>query len=227
LSNKNLYLIPVPIGSDELFLSEEIQSAISNSEIFFVENVRSARRFLSGKTKRTIQDTLVLPFDKRSKIADIQPEVDQNWVNAAYLSEAGLPCIADPGNLLVQYAHAKNWKVNPVTGPSSIFLTLMASGLNGQDFAFKGYIPKKNQNQFQKEVFRSVSGGQTILFMDTPYRSQDAFQYVLDNFPGHLKLCVGSDLHNKDQMIVTKPLDDWKKSRINLKGKPVMFALGQ
>ena len=228
---KTVYLIPCNLGTSTDFLSPEITDAILACDFFFCENPRTTRRFLKGLTAKPIQDILFIPLDKRSSKRDLEDLLPTTpWKAVGYLSEAGLPCLADPGQVLVDYGHQQGWQIRPISGPSSILLTAMASGLNGQQFCFRGYLPKKETDQ--KAFWRSVAAriqqdNETQIFMDTPYRSQEVFERVLQQIDPHLKLCLGVSLHNEDQWIKTRTVSDWKREKVAIKGLPTMFALGR
>ncbi|MBD3365921.1 SAM-dependent methyltransferase [candidate division WWE3 bacterium] len=147
------------------------------------------------------------------------------------ISEAGNPCIADPGNNIVSYAHRNNFEVIPLVGPSSILLTLSASGLNGQNFEFTGYAPIKRtqRNIFFKKAEKTIlESKKTIIFMDTPYRSTNLMTYLLESVAGNLRLTIGNELFTKQQFIATKEVKDWKKllQRKNISLERAIFCLG-
>lgn len=144
------------------------------------------------------------------------------------LSEAGLPCIADPGNVIVMMAHQKNIRVVPISGPSSLFMALMASGLNGQNFAFNGYIPVEvslRVNKLKLLENRSVKEKQSQIFMDTPYRNDKLLDDILLNLNPHTYLCIASNISCEDEMIATKTIAEWKQGKPALNKKPCVFII--
>ena len=145
------------------------------------------------------------------------------------LSEAGLPCIADPGSKIVAYAHDFQIDVVPLIGPSSIFLALMSSGLNGQGFTFNGYLPINKTERIQtiKELERRVTRtGKTQIFMETPYRNNQLIQTLLETCRNHTKLCIASNITLSKEYIKTKLISEWSQENINLHKSPTIFLLG-
>ena len=145
------------------------------------------------------------------------------------LSEAGCPCVADPGSLLVQCAHEKGIEVVPLVGPSSLMLALMGSGLNGQNFAFVGYLPKEQSARIQKlkELERTAkSKGQTQLFIETPYRNNHMIEDILAHCQPDTRLCLAADLTMPTQFIQTKTVSEWRKAKSDLDKRPTVFLLG-
>jgi len=145
------------------------------------------------------------------------------------LSDAGCPGIADPGSELIQLAHEKNIEVIPLVGPSSIFLTLMASGLNGQNFSFVGYLPKDQKERAEAIKKISVQAkNTTVLFIETPYKTEQTFKDLVQLLNGSNRLCLGIDLFSKNQQIITLSANAWKARRDmpQLKDRQVVFAVG-
>ena len=145
------------------------------------------------------------------------------------LSEAGLPCIADPGSEIVAYAHDFQINVVPLVGPSAIFLALTASGLNGQNFAFNGYLPIKKieRNKKIKQLESIVRRtGQTQIFMEAPYRNNQLMEALLKTCNNNTKLCIASDITRASEDIKSKKISEWKQIKININKKPTIFLLG-
>ena len=207
-----LYLIPTLVADDtaERVLPPYIQEIIHKTDAYFVENVRSARRFISGlKTGRIIDETTFFELDKDTPPADTRrqiQELTERKRNAGVLSEAGCPGVADPGAVVVGMAHSLGWRVEPLVGPSSILLALMASGMSGQSFVFHGYLPIEKQDRarairyLEKEAQQRQ---QTQIFMETPYRNDALFADVLANCQANTRLCVACNLTAPDAFVHT------------------------
>ena len=209
----------------------EVAPAAMACDAFVVEDLRSARRYLRkiGFTKNFDE----LPFFEMTKGADqtnlmvfIKKNIEK--VNIGILSEAGCPGVADPGADAVKIAHNNNIEVRPLVGPSSIILTLMASGFNGQNFAFNGYMPiEKSERGKRIATLENVmyQNNQTQLFIETPFRNNHLFAHILEVCKPSTKLCVASELTLPEQFIATKTIAQWKTIPIDLHKKMVVFAL--
>jgi 16S rRNA (cytidine1402-2'-O)-methyltransferase len=228
-----LYLIPTPLAENttDSMLTPVMQQIIMELDYFLVENIRTARRFVSSlKLGISIESLGFHVLDKNSKqeVVELLCAPLQTGKSIGIMSEAGCPGIADPGNLAVKYAHDHEIEVIPLVGPSSIFMALMASGFNGQSFAFHGYLPidkAKRQHkvrELEKEVYQKE---QTQIFMETPYRNEQLFQDILQNCKPFTRLCVARDISGAQQMISTKSIKDWKKSKPELHKIPTVFLL--
>ncbi len=228
-----LFLIPVSLGSG--FIDKEIPSAnsdvINQLDEFIVENIRTARRSLRamGYTK-AFDEIKFHILDKHTLPEDI-PDFLKNAVNGkniGLLSEAGSPCIADPGQQVVKYAHINNVKVVPLVGPSSILLALIASGFNGQSFVFHGYIPieKKQRIRKIKEIEQDIlRNDRTQIFMETPYRNNALLEDLIRNSGPSILLCIASDLTTEQEFIKTFSIEQWKKKLPDLNKRPAIFLL--
>lgn len=227
-----IYLIPCEMGEqncNRLFPPFNIEIASSIS-YFIVENIRSARRSLKHMNSAIIIDNLhFAELDKHAPHIDankfLQPALNGN--NMAIMSEAGMPCIADPGALIVSKAHELGLHVVPLVGPSSILMALVASGGNGQNFAFHGYVPIKEQRKsFLLHVEQSASRmKQTQIFMETPYRNQSLFTEMLQLFQPSTKLCVACNITLNDEYIATKTIAEWRKTTIDINKRPTIFVV--
>ena len=226
-----LYLIPIPIAEGILqSLSADVITHTSKLRYYFVENVRTARRFLrSLHADLVIDDITFSEIDKHSG-ADI-PTL-KKWLNEGkqigVLSEAGCPGIADPGAELAAVAQHMGATVVPITGPSSILLALMASGLNGQSFAFNGYLPVKDparSQQIKTLELRSQKENQTQIFIETPYRNDVLLADLLKNCMPKTRICIAKNITAPDAFIKTKTAAEWKKE-IPVIGKiPAVFLV--
>ena len=234
MNKGRIYLIPSTIGGDvKKTLTKPVFDAINKIDTYVVENIRNARRFILNIDKSKNIDTIsFFSFGKHNNLnisEEILPLLLNN-TDIGVISDAGLPCIADPGSQIVAFAHEYNFEVIPLVGPSSIFLALMASGLNGQNFSFCGYLPidKKSRTKKIKLIEDKVlKENQTHLFIETPYRNNQLFESILKNCKNNTKLCLASNLSLKDQYIKTMTIGEWKKTKTNLNKKPTLFIIGQ
>ena len=229
-----LYLIPVTLGDDMVqhVIPDYVLNVARNLETFVVESEKSARHFLS--TIKTLKPVRELNLHLLNEHTDMKvlPDLLAPLLagqNVGLMSDAGCPAVADPGAQLVQLAHKKGIKVVPMVGPSSILLSLMASGLNGQQFAFLGYLPveKLQRNQKLKEIEkRSASHKETQLFIETPYRNQAMFDAILQTCHAQTQLCIACDVSLASEMIVTKSIANWKTSPpIDIHKRPCLFLI--
>jgi 16S rRNA (cytidine1402-2'-O)-methyltransferase len=230
----NLYLIPTPIGNNEPLevLPLSVKKTVIELNEFVVENEKSARAFLKRIGIKTPQDKL--RFHVLNKYTD--PEELIHFLDACdmgndigLLSEAGCPAVADPGAEIVSMAHRKEIKVIPLVGPSSIVLALMASGMNGQSFAFNGYLPIEGKARKRAIVDlekRSVRFDQTQLFIETPYRNKKILDDLLSYLHPDTKLCVALDLNSVDEEVITRRVADWKKEKKpEIDKRPAIFLI--
>jgi 16S rRNA (cytidine1402-2'-O)-methyltransferase len=228
-----LYLIPIPLGncSSEFVIPNDVSRIISNLNHFIVENTRTARRYIrSMDAQKNIDKITFFVLNKHTQPKDMEAFLDpaNNGYNMGIISEAGVPAIADPGAELVSLAHESGIEVIPLVGPSSILLSLMASGLNGQSFTFHGYLPIKNNERTQKLKSiekESQKENKTQIFMETPYRNNKLFADILKTCKINTRLCVASNITLKEEYIKTKTIEKWKQEEINLHKKPTVFLL--
>lgn len=229
-----LYLIPTLLADDtaQQVLPSHISMIIEKTDAYFVENVRSARRFITGlKTNRVIDETTFFELDKDTPPADTRKQIQELMErkrSAGVLSEAGCPGVADPGSVVVGMAHTLGWKVEPLVGPSSILLALMASGMSGQSFVFHGYLPIDRQDRSRAIRFleKEAQGRlQTQIFMETPYRNDALFADVLANCQPNTRLCVACNLTAPDAFVRTLSIREWKSQVPDLRKKPTVFLL--
>lgn len=229
-----LYLIPTLLADDtaQMVLPLTIREVIEKTDTYFVENVRSARRFISGlKTTRVIDETLFFELTKDTPPTDTRrqiQELTERKQNAGVLSEAGCPGVADPGAVVVGMAHTLGWRVEPLVGPSSILLALMASGMSGQSFVFHGYLPIDRQDRartlrnLEKEAQQRQ---QTQIFMETPYRNDALLADVLATCQATTRLCIACNLTAPDAFVRTLTIREWKSKVPDLRKKPTVFLL--
>ncbi len=233
LNKGKLYLIPTVLAPETSarVLSPQIREVILHLDYFFAEELRTARRFISElQTGRRIESLTFYELNKNTpetESAQQLPVLLQGH-DAGVLSEAGCPGIADPGNVAVQWAHRNEVQVVPLVGPSSILLALMASGMNGQSFAFHGYLPiDKNERikslkNLEKEA---IQKHQTQIFMETPYRNNAVLGDILQNCQPQTLLCIATQITAPDEMIVTRTVKQWKINKPDLHKKPTIFLL--
>lgn len=232
-----LVLIPCPIAEKtaQSTLPAEIKEAILACKHFLVENTRTARRFISElKLGINIEDLEFFELTKESKTADIRKILNQWKQNhcklVGVISEAGCPGVADPGAMACQLAHEMNIEVEPLVGPSSILLALMASGFSGQSFAFHGYLPIERPNRIRKieNLEKDVQiKGQTQIFMETPYRNNGLLEDLLQTCHPDSLLSISCEVKGQDGFSKTKKIQDWKKQLPDLHKKPTIFLLGR
>lgn len=229
-----LYLIPVTLGDDNIskVLPVDVLSIAQQLETFVVESEKSARHFLSTiKTIKPVRELTLNLLNEHTEDKDVAALLAPLLAgqDLGLMSDAGCPGIADPGAKLVEIAHQKGIRVVPFVGPSSIVLSLMASGLNGQQFAFLGYLPidKSLRNQKLKEIEkRSLSHKETQLFIETPYRNQHMLEAILSVCQPNTRLCVACDISLSTEMISTKSVANWKKNPLpDLHKRPTVFLL--
>ncbi len=228
-----IYLIPTTLGDSpvENVIPKYIVDIINQTEHYIVENIKTARRYLiKAGIKTKIDDLTFYELNKHSspeEYASYLNPIKENK-NIGIISEAGTPGVADPGADIVTIAHRKNILVVPLVGPSSILLSVMASGLNGQNFAFVGYLPIKNPERIKriKELERrSQIENQTQLFIETPYRNQHLLEDIISNCSSETKLCIATDITLETEFIKTKSVKEWKKGIPNLHKRPTIFLI--
>ncbi len=237
LNNKSvLYLIPTPLGETDIdkILPSGNLLIINELRCFVVEQIRTARRFLRKiNPSFPIDDCRFFELNEHTQSQfKTQEIIDllQQGCSVGLLSEAGLPCVADPGNIVVAAAQEKQIKIKPLVGPSSLMLGLMASGFCGQNFMFHGYLPA-NKNDLATKIKQMESNlikfGTTQIFIETPYRNIQIFNMLLSNCHAETKLCIASQITLEDEWIVCKRISEWKKSSIpDINKKPAVFLLG-
>lgn len=228
-----LFLLPSLLADDSI----EKQIPVYNSQIvseinyFIVEELRTARRFLKKLQPSIIIDDLNFSELNEHTNSDeilelLQPMLQGN--DAALISEAGLPCVADPGNGLVFMAHQLNIEVIPLVGPSSLLLALMASGFNGQHFTFLGYLPidKHEREQKLKQLERNAwQFDQTQIFIETPYRNKQMIESITSLCRNETQLCVAANILSEKQIIVSQTVQRWKSNKIDFHKIPAVFLI--
>lgn len=234
-----LYLLPTCIGDSkpEDVLPASYLSRIEHLRTFFVEDLRSARRFLRKVGYRhPFEEVCFIELNEHSKGYRLEDILESQQVSEqdicqgdmGVLSEAGLPCVADPGSIAVEWAHRKGIKVIPFSGPSSIFMALMASGFNGQSFSFHGYLPvdaKERSIKIRELESLSRKHNQTQIFIETPYRSQTMLQSLTENCHPETKVCVATNISLPEEFILSQTIAQWKNTQVDIHKKNTVFVL--
>ena len=229
-----LFLIPVSIEQEfkNDFLLEEDKKKLKKVKNFIVENPKTARKALKKlNLNQSLQELNIVEHSKKSSLESIEDYLKPVFAgeNLGLLSDSGTPCIADPGALIVSKAHELNIKVTPLVGPSSIILSLMASGFNGQNFCLHGYVPieENEKADFFKEIQKNIKAKQeTQIFIETPYRNNKLLTDILKIDNESIKLCVANNLTDTDQVIVSKSLKEWRQNKTpDLSKKLCIFLL--
>ncbi|QCR24285.1 SAM-dependent methyltransferase [Pontibacter sp. SGAir0037] len=231
----SLYLIPTILaeGTADAVISPQVKETVANLTYFIVENVRTARRYVKSICPALVIENLnFVQIDKDATPAQVQASLKpllEKGVDAGVISEAGCPGIADPGAEVVKYAHQKNIKVIPFAGPSAIFMSLMGSGFNGQQFAFHGYLPIERGprlqalRQLEKEMQQR---NQTQIFMETPYRNNKLLEDLVQTLSSNTRLCIAANITSPEhELIQTKTIADWKKGLPDIHKQPTVFLI--
>ncbi|MEN9447715.1 MAG: hypothetical protein RJA25_1005 [Bacteroidota bacterium] len=228
-----LYLIPIVLAENTAHtIPAYVKDIIINTDIYIVENLKTARRFIKSIYKeKNIDECTFVELDKHNnyKFDDSILSEIFNGKNIGLMSEAGTPCIADPGNKVVEAAHEMEIIVMPLVGPNSIMMALMSSGFNGQQFSFNGYLPIENNERKSRlqQMETLAKKGVTQIFMDTPYRNQKLLDELISVCKFDTMLCIACNITAKDEFIKTLPLAEWKNRKTDINKKPAIFVLGK
>ncbi len=234
MSKGTLYLIPTTLGETAEtadVLPIKINQIINEIDEYIVENEKSARHYLKKMgIKKPLQEIILHPLNQHTKPIEISTYLNaiNEGKNIGIISEAGCPGVADPGSEVVRLAHLNNIKVVPLVGPSSILLALMASGFNGQSFAFHGYLPKERADRIKKvkEIEKLIyKNSQTQLFIETPYRNMHLLEDLLASCEGKTRLCIACDISLASEFIKTKSIGEWKKQIPDINKRPTLFLI--
>lgn len=228
-TSSNIYLIPTVLAEQANHtIPNYIVEAIKACDVFFVENEKTTRRYF-----KTLWKEMVIDNYQWYNIHKAEHEVKNSFIqaiklnkNIGILSEAGTPCIADPGQILVEVAHEHKAKVIPLVGPNSILLALMASGLNGQSFQFVGYLPidsSERKKRLKELENYSINNKCSQIFIETPYRNNQMFQDIIKVLAPQTKLCIAIDITSNQEHITTKTIAKWQHTKIDLHKKPTIF----
>lgn len=233
MTKGNLYLIPVTLGDSNPadVLPQTVYRSIELLSVFVVENSKDARKFIKAVNPEKKQSELVLfelnkHTDTKEINSFIQPMLEGK--DMGLMSDAGCPGVADPGAVVVKMAHEKGIKVIPLVGPSSILMSMMASGMNGQSFTFNGYLPidkSEKKNALKNLEKWSFERNQSQLFIETPYRNNQIVEDMLQILNPQTRLCIACDISLPTEFIQTKPIALWKKSKPDLHKRPCIFII--
>jgi len=229
----SLYLIPSLLGNSPVdqVVPRGVTQMVSRLDHFIVENVRTARRYIRKlDPEKPIDPLTFYTLNKHTSREEMEQMTDplEEGHDMGLISEAGVPGIADPGEEIVKHAQKKHIRVIPLTGPSSILLALMGSGLNGESFAFNGYLPIKSGERIKKIRAlekKSRHEGQTQIFMETPYRNDKLLGDILTHCMEDTLLCIASEITTPREWIRTQTIREWKKNKPGLHKKPSIFIL--
>jgi 16S rRNA (cytidine1402-2'-O)-methyltransferase len=231
MQKPGIYLIPSLLDENGLHtIPAYVLDAVKNCQVFFVENERTARRFLKQLWKEMVIDEYEwFPIHKAEEeaVQTFRQKLKEGKT-VGIISEAGCPGIADPGQLLVATAQEMNVVIRPLVGPNSILLALMASGMNGQQFRFVGYLPIDNQQRMhyiREMEADSAKKNCTQLFIETPYRNNQLLETLVKTCKPSTKLCIAVNITGDKEWIKTKSVADWKKEKIDIHKQPAIFLL--
>ncbi|WP_303318964.1 SAM-dependent methyltransferase [Flavivirga abyssicola] len=228
-----LYLIPTTLGDNDPLevLPASVKQIIEQTDTYIVENEKTARRFIKKITPDKSQPSLnIFHLNKFTDPSELPSFLSPclNGINVGLLSEAGCPGVADPGADIVKLAHQKNIKVVPLVGPSSILMAIMSSGMNGQSFAFNGYLPI-DKGERKSEIKRlerlSFDHNQSQLFIETPYRNNKMLEDLCHTLEKNTDICVACDITLNTEFIKTQTANEWKKNIVDLHKRPTIFII--
>tara|TARA_B110000459_G_scaffold189187_2_gene223059 strand:+ start:74 stop:781 length:708 start_codon:yes stop_codon:yes gene_type:complete len=228
-----LYLIPTGLGDNAPLeiLPISIKKIIESIDVYIVENEKAARKFIKSVSSGKSQPSLTIhSLNKFTDPLEIPSFLEEclDGSNVGLLSDAGCPGVADPGADVVKIAHKKNIKVIPLVGPSSILLAIMSSGMNGQNFAFNGYLPiekDKRKTKIKQLEKRSLDENQSQLFIETPYRNNSVLEDLYKTLNADTKICVACDLTLATEYIKTQTAKQWKHSKLDIHKRPAIFII--
>ncbi|HEY0031399.1 MAG TPA: SAM-dependent methyltransferase [Bacteroidia bacterium] len=229
-----LYLIPTTLGDTAEtadVIPVKVNRIINTIDEYIVENEKHARHYLKKiGIEKPIQEIILHPLNRHTPLSDISGYLNAIHAgkNVGIISEAGCPGVADPGSEVVRIAHANNITVVPLVGPSSILLAIMASGFNGQSFAFNGYLPKERSERVKriKELEKlALQKDQTQLFIETPYRNMHVLEDIISSCDNKTKLCIACDLTLSTEFVKTKTIYDWKWQLPEIAKRPTIFLI--
>jgi 16S rRNA (cytidine1402-2'-O)-methyltransferase len=233
MSLGKLYLIPTTLGENEPLevMPLSVKKVVEEVDYFIVENEKSARRFIKKITPKKSQPSLeIMLLDKYADAMEVRHYLDicQKGISVGLLSEAGVPAIADPGAEVVKLAHEKGIRVVPLVGPSSILMAMMSSGMNGQNFAFNGYLPidkgdRKKEIKFLEKL--SKERNQSQAFIETPYRNDKMLTDLKAILMPSTRLCIAADISLSTEYIKTLTIQEWKKTKTDLHKRPAIFII--
>lgn len=228
-----LYLIPTTLGemNPHDVLPQTVKRAIDFIDDYIVENEKTARKFIKSIQPEKVQSSLRISLlNKRTEVSEYNKMIEPclQGLNIGLMSEAGCPGVADPGAVIVKIAHEKGIQVIPLVGPSSILLAMMGSGMNGQSFAFNGYLPiDKGDKKTALKNYENLSASknQSQIFIETPYRNNKLVEDLLQMLQPNTHLCIAADITLPTEYIRTLRVADWKKTKVDLHNRPTIFII--
>ncbi len=228
-----LYLIPAPLGENEPaeVIPAPVLEKLRDIRTFVVEELRTARRYLSRAGLRGhIEELEFHVLNEHTPAAEVEAMASlfEDGRNVGLVTEAGLPAVADPGAALVALCHRHGIRVVPFVGPSSLMMALMASGLNGQSFAFQGYLPAKTDERrsaIKALEKQSAAHRQTQIFIETPYRNDAMMEDLLRICAPSTRLCIAANITMPDETILTRSVAQWRKDPVTLGKRPCVFLI--
>lgn len=226
-----VYLIPTYLKEDNLaVLPPYITDAVKDCQVFFVENERTSRRYLKQLWKEMVIDQYQwhVIHKAEAQVLNVFTDALERGLNVGIISESGCPGIADPGQLLVSAAHMAGAMIKPLSGPSSILMALMASGMNGQRFTFNGYLPIAQEERIKhiKDLENESARRKcTQIFIETPYRNNQLLETIVKTCNPFTQLCVAVNITGKEELIRTKSIAEWKKQKPDIHKRPAIFLL--
>ena len=233
--NGKVFLIPTPLGENDpkQVIPVDLQSLFQSIKYYMVENTRTARRFIKLIDNSIVIDDLTfIEINKRTSHTDLLNFMKhaEEGHDIGLMSEAGCPGVADPGAEAVKVAHQKGIEVKPLVGPSSILLALMASGMNGQNFTFNGYIPIKQPSRNKAILYmeqQAIKYEQTQILIETPYRNNSLISELLGSLANTTRLCIACDITLDTEFIKTRTVREWKSEIPDLHKRPAIFLIGR
>jgi len=232
MKRPDIFLLPMLLAENthQIVLTPYALESLKTLKVFFVENIKTTRRFISSlKAGIVIDDLQFIEINQNSDFEELFVILNELDQDAGIISEAGCAGVADPGALVVEVAHQLGLQVKPLVGPNSILLALMASGFNGQSFAFNGYLPIKDDERAKK--LRSLEREalqkkQTQIFMETPYRNNQMLTAIVNNLNPNTRLCIAADITSEREFINTQSIESWKRKGLpDLNKRPAIFLI--
>jgi 16S rRNA (cytidine1402-2'-O)-methyltransferase len=232
MKRPDIFLLPMLLAENthQIVLTPYALESLKTLKVFFVENIKTTRRFISSlKAGIVIDDLQFIEINQNSDFEELFVILNELDQDAGIISEAGCAGVADPGALVVEVAHQLGLQVKPLVGPNSILLALMASGFNGQSFAFNGYLPIKDDERAKKLRAlerEALQKKQTQIFMETPYRNNQMLTAIVNNLNPNTRLCIAADITSETEFIKTQSIESWKRKGLpDLNKRPTIFLI--
>jgi 16S rRNA (cytidine1402-2'-O)-methyltransferase len=232
MKRPDIFLLPMLLAENthQIVLTPYALESLKTLKVFFVENIKTTRRFISSlKAGIVIDELQFIEINQNSDFEELFVILNELDQDAGIISEAGCAGVADPGALVVEVAHQLGLQVKPLVGPNSILLALMASGFNGQSFAFNGYLPIKDDERAKKLRAlerEALQKKQTQIFMETPYRNNQMLTAIVNNLNPNTRLCIATDITSETEYIKTQSIESWKRKGLpDLNKRPAIFLI--